>query len=91
VEDKVDERHVVVFPGRTLSRITAGYFQPAFHRVFRQSGDERLSMPFFLRPREDAVFDIEQIISTSNLQWTRPTWIMPQETINHDPAVYDQY
>jgi len=82
VEENFDETHVVVFVGRILARMTAGYFQPAYHRVFRTKHEERLSFPFFLRPRENAIFDIEKIISTSNLKnWPLPSSIAPQETM----------
>jgi len=89
VEENFDESHVIVFVGRILARMTAGYFQPAYHRVFRAKNEERLSFPFFLRPRENAIFDIQKIISTSNLKnWPLPSSIAPQETMLTHPDMW---
>jgi len=72
-----------------MARMTAGYFQPAYHRVYRTQNEERLSLPFFLRPREDAVFEIEEILNTSNLNhWSMPPTIATKETITTHPDMW---
>jgi len=77
----VDSTHVCVFVGRTLARLTAGYFQPALHRVFRNDDRDRISCPFFLRPREDANLEIEKILGTSTICWSRPNSVAPVESL----------
>jgi len=89
VEENLDETHVIVFVGRILARMTAGYFQPAYHRVYRTKNEERLSFPFFLRPREDANFQIQKIVQSSNLKnWKIPTSIAPIETLKTHPQMW---
>jgi isopenicillin N synthase-like dioxygenase len=89
VEEGLDESHAVVFIGRILARMTAGYFQPAYHRVFRCQNDERLSFPFFLRPRDDALFQIDDIIRSSNLKnWKVPSSVAPTETLYTHPDMW---
>jgi len=88
IEEGFDSTHAVIFVGRILARMTAGYFQPAYHRVFRSQNDERLSFPFFLRPREDAEFLIEDIIRSSSLHWNLPPSIAPIETLHTHPDMW---
>jgi len=89
-ESEVDDTHMIIFVGRMLARMTAGYFQPSFHRVFRRYVDERLSLPFFLRPRTDSIFENEKIIKTSNLtNWQLPRGIAPRERLITDGGTYD--
>jgi len=89
-ESEVDDSHIIVFSGRMLARMTAGYFQPSYHRVYRRFVDERLSLPFFLRPRVDAILENEKIIKTSNLKnWQLPGGIAPREILVTDGGKYD--
>jgi len=88
IEEHVDDTHVIVFAGRILARMTAGYFQPAYHRVFRTKNEERLSFPFFLRPRDNAKLQIQKIVQTSNLDWKIPPSIAPTETILTHPDMW---
>eukprot|EP01090_Pellita_catalonica_P021999 TRINITY_DN8394_c0_g1_i3.p1 TRINITY_DN8394_c0_g1~~TRINITY_DN8394_c0_g1_i3.p1 ORF type:complete len:583 (+),score=96.87 TRINITY_DN8394_c0_g1_i3:51-1799(+) len=81
-ESEVDNSHVIIFAGRMLARLTAGYYQPTFHRVYRRCGEERLSLPFFLRNRGEAVIDSVKIIENSNLRhtWEVPKFLRRRET-----------
>jgi len=88
VEEGLDDTHAIVFIGRIFSRMTAGYFQPAYHRVFRSQNDERLSFPFFLRPKDDALFQIEEIIRSSNIHWRVPSSVAPTETLYTHPDMW---
>jgi len=89
-EADLDDSHMVLFVGRMLARMTAGYFQPTYHRVFRKYSDERLSLPFFLRARESAIFEIEKIIKSSNIpNWPIPGGIAPTEILISEGGKYD--
>jgi len=89
-ESEVDDTHIILFAGRMLARMTAGYFQPAYHRVFRRFVDERLSCPFFLRPRVDAILENEKIIKSSNIKnWQLPGGIASREILVTEGGKYD--
>eukprot|EP00163_Fabomonas_tropica_P000710 TRINITY_DN1048_c0_g1_i1.p1 TRINITY_DN1048_c0_g1~~TRINITY_DN1048_c0_g1_i1.p1 ORF type:complete len:289 (+),score=37.09 TRINITY_DN1048_c0_g1_i1:808-1674(+) len=50
-------QHVVVFPGSYLARMLAGGVVTPLHRVWHKQKEARISTPFFLRARHDAVLD----------------------------------
>lgn len=62
IEHELEERDVLVFVGETLSRISNNWFPSALHRpVAREmkvGREARISTPFFLRARPQAVLDV---------------------------------
>jgi isopenicillin N synthase-like dioxygenase len=62
VEEGLEEGDVLVFAGETLSRVCNNYFPSLLHRPAARrmsvGAQARLSAPFFLRARPDAVLDV---------------------------------
>ena len=66
----LDPTHVVVFVGEIVQALTKNVYQAAVHRVLRPTaGNARLSMPFLMRGRYDAVINTrgaEGLLSLEN-------------------------
>eukprot|EP01090_Pellita_catalonica_P023505 TRINITY_DN9747_c0_g1_i1.p1 TRINITY_DN9747_c0_g1~~TRINITY_DN9747_c0_g1_i1.p1 ORF type:complete len:267 (+),score=29.33 TRINITY_DN9747_c0_g1_i1:580-1380(+) len=74
---------VILFVGRILSRWSAGYFPPMFHRVKRSSINARFSTPFFLRTQLSGEIDAAKFIENSDLSeqgWSVPDCLDVTET-----------
>ena len=54
VEERLEERDMLVYFGKTMQRITCGLVPAAYHRVIRSPHSERYSMPFEVKAASSA-------------------------------------
>jgi len=87
VEEISPKHHLIIFPGQSLERLTAGYYAATPHRVSSKNG--RISIPFQLRGNSECVLDTVSLnCSKIDLSKVNPGF---QISIKYDDFIFQAY